>query len=153
MVRRHVPDAVLHVAGRPFGEPAVARLAGAEGVVAELRYLSAGEFAGALLRAACVVLPYDAIDQSGVLLAALALGRPVVVTDVGGFRELVETHGAGLVVPPADPVALAAALVRVLGDPALRVRFGAAALAAADGPLSWAHVAERHEALYAALRR
>jgi glycosyltransferase involved in cell wall biosynthesis len=123
---------------------------GDEGVVATLRYTSAGEFAGALRRADCVVLPYRSIDLSGVLFAALALGRPLVVTDVGGLREAAEETGAGIVVPSGDADALAAAVARVLADAALRERLAAAARAAAAGAYSWAAVAEATEAVYAA---
>jgi glycosyltransferase involved in cell wall biosynthesis len=151
-VRRAVPGACLYVAGRPFGDASGARAAGMgdEGVVATLRYTSAGEFAGALRRADCVVLPYRSIDLSGVLFAALALGRPLVVTDVGGLREAAEETGAGIVVPSGDADALAAAVARVLADAALRERLAAAARAAAAGAYSWAAVAEATEAVYAA---
>ncbi len=152
-VRAQVPDAVLLIAGRPFGEPAAERAAAlaadpANGVVAELRYVSQGEFAGALRRAACCVLPYRRIDQSAVLLSTLAVGCPVVCTDVGGLREVVEESGAGLVVPPGDAPALAGAIARILGDPALQQRLASAALDAVERIYSWDVAAERHEAVY-----
>jgi glycosyltransferase involved in cell wall biosynthesis len=151
-VRAAVPGACLYVAGRPFGDASGARAAAMarEGVVAALRYTTAAEFAGALRRADCVVLPYRSIDLSGVLFAALALARPLVATDVGGLREAVEETGAGLVVPPDDPAALAEAVTHVLADARLRERLAAAAAAAAAGPYSWAAVAEATEAVYAA---
>jgi glycosyltransferase involved in cell wall biosynthesis len=52
-----------------------------------------------------------------VLLEAMALGKPVVTTPVGGVAELVEHGRNGLLVPPEDPVALAAALRRLCDDP------------------------------------
>jgi len=157
-VRAQVPDAVLLIAGRPLGEPAAERAAAmasdpASGVVAELRYVSEPEFAGALRRAACCVQPYLRIDQSAVLLSALAMGCPVVATDVGGFREVVEESGAGIVVPPGDPAALADAIARVLGDPELRARLSAAALDAVERIYSWDVAAERTEAVYLAALR
>ena len=57
---------------------------------------------------------------------AMALGKPVVVTNVGGLPEVVEDGVTGLVVPPRDPEALADAVVVLLGDPELRARMGAA---------------------------
>lgn len=54
------------------------------------------------------------------LMEALVLGVPVVVTDVGGNRELVTDGAEGLLVPASDPAALAAALDEVLGDPQRR---------------------------------
>ncbi len=148
-VRRRVPDAMLHVLGRPLGADADARRAAtADGVVADLRYASPGAWAGAMDRADVVVLPYRSIDQSGVLASAIALGRPVVATAVGGFAETLTATGAGLVVPPRDPAALAAAIATVLTDGPLRTRLAAAAAAAARGELSWETSAERHERVY-----
>lgn len=60
------------------------------------------------------------------LLEALAAGRPIVTTDVPGCREAVVPGQNGLLVPPRDADALASALALLLGDPALRHRFGIA---------------------------
>ena len=156
VVRAALPDARLLVAGRVLGDPDGAarleRLAAeaSSGVTADLRFTPTEEFVGALLRADVVVLPYRRIDQSGVLFAALALGRPIVATRVGGFAEVVEQHGAGLVVPPDDPAALAAALIEVLRDPVRREAMAAASRAAADGPFSWDAIAAATERVYAA---
>jgi glycosyltransferase involved in cell wall biosynthesis len=148
-VRARVPGAILHVLGRSLGGDAdAARATRTEGVVAELRYAAPGEWAGAMRRADVVVLPYRSIDQSGVLASAIALGRPVVATDVGGFGETLADTDAGLLVPPRDPAALTAAIVALLGDEALRARLAAAAATAAAGELSWERAAERHEAAY-----
>jgi glycosyltransferase involved in cell wall biosynthesis len=95
-------------------------------------------------RADLVVLPYRAADQSGVLATALAFGKPMVVSDVGGFGEL----GAARLVPPGDEEALAAALNELLADPAAREELAAAAARAAAGPYSWAAAAEQTVALY-----
>ncbi len=65
------------------------------------------------------------------LIEALALGRPAVVPDVGGLGEVVRDDREGLVVPPADDRALAAAIVRLLDDPALRAHLGEAGRARA----------------------
>ena len=56
-------------------------------------------------RADLVVLPYREIDQSGVLFTALAFGKPLLLSDVGGFPE-VAGHGAAELVPPGDSAAL-----------------------------------------------
>ncbi len=154
-VRAAIPEAQLLVAGRVLGDPdGAARLErmAAEtdsGITADLRFTPTAEFVGAMLRAEVIVLPYRRIDQSGVLFAALALGRPIVATRVGGFAEVVEQHGAGLVVPPDHPEALADALIELLRDPARRDAMAAASRAAADGPFSWAAIAAQTEAVYA----
>lgn len=56
------------------------------------------------------------------VLEGMAAGLPVVVTDVGGLREVVEDGRTGIVVPAGDPNAFEIALIRILGDPALRFR-------------------------------
>ncbi len=61
-----------------------------------------------------------------VVLEAMALGRPVVATAVGGTPELVADGETGLLVPPRDVAALTAALKRVLDDEGLRRRLGEA---------------------------
>lgn len=61
-----------------------------------------------------------------VILEAMLLGKPVVATRVTGSEELVEDGVTGLLVPFADPDALAQALLRLVRDPALRNRFGQA---------------------------
>jgi glycosyltransferase involved in cell wall biosynthesis len=63
------------------------------------------------------------------LLDAMAAGRPVVASAVGGIPEVVADGETGILVPPRDHAALAAAIVRLLGDRALRERMGAAGLA------------------------
>jgi glycosyltransferase involved in cell wall biosynthesis len=60
------------------------------------------------------------------LIEAGACARAVVATDVGGVRSVVEDGVNGLVVPPADPAALGAAITHLLGDPARRAAMGAA---------------------------
>ncbi|MCX6561015.1 MAG: glycosyltransferase [Candidatus Aminicenantes bacterium] len=60
-----------------------------------------------------------------VLIEAASLGKPIVVTDIGGTREIITDGETGLLVPPADPAALAAAINRLLCDPALAARLAA----------------------------
>lgn len=92
-------------------------------------------FAGAT----CVVLPYREASQSGVVAAAQRFGRALVVTDVGGLANAAR-DGAARVVPPADPRALADAVVEVLSTPGLAERMGQAAAAAGRGGSSWSRV-------------
>lgn len=62
----------------------------------------------------------------GVVMEAMALGRPVVGTNIGGTSEQVADGETGLLVPPAHPEALAEALSQLAKDPGLRARMGAA---------------------------
>ena len=61
------------------------------------------------------------------VIEAMCQSKPPIVTDVGGMPELVRHQESGLVVPPRDPNALAAAIAALARDPALRGRLGAAA--------------------------
>jgi glycosyltransferase involved in cell wall biosynthesis len=64
-----------------------------------------------------------------VLIEAMALGRPLIAPREGGPLEIVVDGETGILVAPRDPNALAAAVDRLIGDPALRARMGAAARA------------------------
>ena len=84
-----------------------------------------------------------------VVLEALAAGLPVVASDIAVFAEYLRDGESALLVPPNDPVALAAALGRLAGDPALRRR-----LATGGRPLvdrfTWAATAGAHRQIYTA---
>jgi glycosyltransferase involved in cell wall biosynthesis/uncharacterized membrane protein len=82
------------------------------------------------------------------VLEAMAAGLPVVATNVGGVSELVVDGETGFLVPPADPRALAEALERLLRDPELRHRFGAAARRRAKRRFDVARFHEAHVRLY-----
>jgi glycosyltransferase involved in cell wall biosynthesis len=146
-VRRLVPGATLVVAGRAMMDIAELRPPG-PGVEILDRFLSDAELAALLRRAEVVVLPYRRIDSSGVLFAALAFGRALVLSDVGSFRELHDEHGIGVLVPSGDAAELAAAIAGVLEDAAGRRRLEAASQRAADGPFAWKLVARLHEEVY-----
>jgi glycosyltransferase involved in cell wall biosynthesis len=83
-----------------------------------------------------------------VLLEAGACGRAIVAGDVEGCRAFVQDGVQGLLVPPRDPAALAAALARLLDDPALRARLGAAARARVLAEFTEDAVNARFLALY-----
>ncbi|MEA2472772.1 MAG: hypothetical protein QOE06_687 [Thermoleophilaceae bacterium] len=112
------------------------------------RFVTDPEIPAFFRRADIVVLPYREIDQSGVLYTALAFGKPMVLSSVGGFVEVAEEHGAGRLVPPGDPAALEAALAELLSDEEERSRLAEAARRAAAGPYSWDRIAERTMSLY-----
>ena len=111
------------------------------------RFVTDPEIPAFFRRADAVVLPYREIDQSGVLYTALAFGKPMVLSDVGGFSE-VAAHGAGRLVPPSDPAALGTALNELLTDEEERERLAAAARAAAAGPYSWDRIGQQTFDLY-----
>jgi len=85
------------------------------------------------------------------LLEAMACGVPVVGAAVGGLLDSVVDGVTGLLVPPRDPVATAAALNRVLGDEDLRLRLGRAAAEHVATRFGWPRVAELTETVYTQL--
>ena len=149
---RGIDDAELWIAGMPRMDIAALRAAAPAGVRFVPRFIGDQELPAYFRRADLVVLPYREIDQSGVLFTALAFGRPLLLSDVGGFSEMAGT-GAARTVPPGDAAALHAALVELLGDPSARARMAAAATAAAAGAYSWEAIGVRTLALYESLLR
>jgi polysaccharide biosynthesis protein PslF len=110
-------------------------------------YRGLDALADLIASASVVVLPYDSPDQvtSGVLVDAVAAGRPVVATAFPHARELLAT-GAGIVVPRRDPAALASALRRVLTEPGLAEAMADEARRLAPA-LAWPAVASRYASL------
>jgi glycosyltransferase involved in cell wall biosynthesis len=98
-------------------------------------------------RADLVVLPYLDAEHSGVLYTALAFGKALVLSAVGGFSEVAET-GAARLVPPGDTTALAAVLGELVDDEPARAELAAAATRAAAGPYSWDDAARLTLTLY-----
>jgi glycosyltransferase involved in cell wall biosynthesis len=88
-------------------------------------------------RAAVVVCPSRREGYGVVAREAMAYGRPVVATNVGGLADAVEDGVTGLLVPPRDSTALRAAVERLLADGELRARLGTAAREAASERFSW----------------
>jgi len=93
-------------------------------------YVQNEEVAPLFASADAVVLPYRAATSSGVLTLAIEHGVPMIVTDVGGLPEVVVDGEAGLVVPPGDARALAAAVVRLCRERGLATRLRAGSVAA-----------------------
>ena len=158
----HVPDAELVIAGGPDGrdldaDPHVKALRAAaaqHGVADRVRFVGPVMRADvpALMRSADVVAAVPWYEPFGIVpLEAMACGVPVVGSAVGGLLDTVVDGATGLLVPPRDPAATAAALRTVLGDDALRLRLGRAAAEHVAARFGWAHVAELTEAVYAGL--
>lgn len=92
-----------------------------------------------------VVLPYRSATQSGVIQLAFGFGKPVITTRVGGLAETVSDGIDGLIVPPADPPALADAVVRFYHDDLGETL--AAGVASQADRFSWPHLAGAIEEL------
>jgi glycosyltransferase involved in cell wall biosynthesis len=86
-------------------------------------------------------------------LEAMACGRPVIGSAVGGITYTIADGETGFLVPPRDPEALAACLQRLLAQPERRARMGRAARARVERDFTWPTVATRTAALYQTLLR
>ena len=129
----------------------VRRLGIGDSVTFDGHYRDSAALSELISSADVVLLPYDSTDQvtSGVLIEAVAAGKPVVATAFPHAMELLGA-GAGIVVPHGDPTAIADALRRVLTSPTLAA--GMAGIATASAPkLLWPAVAEQYRALAAKL--
>lgn len=128
--------------------------AAALGIAAEVRLLGHCPQIETVLAAMDVfVLPSVSEGLSNTILEAMAAGRPVVATEVGGADELVVHRDTGLLVPPGSIDQLADAIGRLLEDDAARRRMGEAARHRAATDFCLAAMIERYEALYLGLVR
>lgn len=117
----------------------------------ELRnhYLTDSELAGLIRQAAFVVCPYIDATQSGVIMSAFALGKPVIATNVGGLPEMVDNGRHGLIVPPHDPQSLSEAICKLASDPGLLRQMSNSIIADyGQGSESWTSIAKSMAAIY-----
>jgi glycosyltransferase involved in cell wall biosynthesis len=116
-VLRSVPDAYLLIVGEGSRRDALEALARDLRVAHRVVFTGRRDDVPAVTAALDVaVLPSYREAQGLSILEALALSRPVVASNVGGIPEMITDGLNGLLVPPHDPDALAAAIVRLLGD-------------------------------------
>ncbi len=145
-----VDGAELWLVGMPRMDISALRARAPASVRFLARYVDEAELAGCFQRADLLVLPYREIDQSGVLFTALGFGKPMLLSDVGGFPELARS-GAARCFPAGDAHALRRGIDELLADPAALAGMSRAALAAAAGDYSWEQIARRTLALYRSL--
>lgn len=146
------PQARFVLAGGGESRTAMIGLADRLGVGASVTF--PGEIADALelMRASdLVVIPSISEGLPISLVEAMALGRSVVTTGVGGIPEVVEDGVSARVVPPRDPAALAAAMLELLGDDVLARQLGAQAQRVAAERFSAARMVRRTQELYVGL--
>ena len=151
-VLQSFPESRMTIAGSGPQLSALQSLAG------ELQLASSVEFCGrleindmaALYQSAHVMVNPSLVDNTpNSILEALASGVPIVTTDVGGIPYLVENEKTALLIPPQQPEAMAAAILRVLNTPQLARALSDAGLAAVK-QYTWAEVKEKLFAVYAA---
>jgi glycosyltransferase involved in cell wall biosynthesis len=150
-LKTQFPDLKLVIAGDGFERPELEALARDLRIGSDTLFLGwvANAELPAYYRASAVSVVPSLEEGFGIPAAeAMACGVPVVATDAGGLREVVEDGVTGRIVPKADSDALAAAIGSLLADDALRRRMGAAAVERARRLFDWDIAARRFEALY-----
>ena len=136
--------AEIRIVGKPYMDvgPLVTAARGlAHGVHLDFRFVPDDEMNAMLELADVVVFPYREIDISGVLMTALRYGRPIIASRIGGFAELLVDGRHGILVPPDDPAALAAAMTRLCASPEARRAMGAAVAGLGAAIPDWADIA------------
>ena len=145
LVVAQAPETHFVFAGEGGHQARLAELLRAEHVLQHVTFLGSVDpaaLAECYHRAAIAVVPslnYESFSYT--CAQAMAAGLPVVASALGGMPETIA--GAGLLVPPGDHEALAAALLRLLRDPLLRRQFGVAGRARAEQDFAAAAVARR----------
>ena len=124
------------------------------GLEAHLHLLGQVEWARELIWALDVLVISSLSEGSSVVaMEAMALGKPVVATAVGGVPEVVADGQTGILVQPGDPAGLAAAVVEVLSDPARAEEMGERGRQRAAAHFDIAEMLARTKAVYADLVR
>ncbi len=151
LVKTHPEVVVVSIGGEKF-EGDLARVqegAQAAGVSDRLRFLGRRPDARAFTEAADVyVNPADFEGLPVSILEAMALGRPIVATDVGGVSSIINQH-TGVLVPPKNPKALADAIAALIDDPARAAVLGKGARTLVEADFGLEQMIARTEAVYA----
>ncbi len=111
----------------------------------DFRFVPAEQLPALFQAADILVYPYNEITGSGALMTGLSFQKPIVATDLPAFREVLRDGISALLAPYGDVEQFAAALLRLIDDPALRDRL---ASRAAQIPESWSSIARITRACY-----
>jgi glycosyltransferase involved in cell wall biosynthesis len=152
LARLEHPAPDLLLAGDGTERSALAELAAARGIAPRVHFLGATDRATtlALLRgAAAVACPSRFEGLPLVCVEALAAGRPVVAAAVNGIPEVIRDGETGILVPPDNPGALAAALRRMIGLPEEGARLAARGRALVEQRHAWPVITPEYVALLA----
>ena len=114
----------------------------------DLRFVPEDEVAAMVARADALVFPYRDIDASGVLMLAIAAGRPIIASNLGTFSEWLSDQAEGTLIPPDDPEELSRSLERLITDPNHRRSKSQKMLNLRDSVPTWTSIARLTEAVY-----
>jgi glycosyltransferase involved in cell wall biosynthesis len=159
-VKRHLPDALLIAVGGALASDHddasadIFRAARETGLAESIRFLSFQKWVERILAASDLfILPSHREGMPRSLLEAMAMGLPVVATNIRGSREAVIEGRTGRLVEVGDVRGLADAITRLLADPGLRARYGDAAEAVAKERFDERLIVQRQLDAIANLRR
>ena len=152
IIAKHFPNAHLLVVGDGPLRESLEATSRDLGVASNVHFVGAHRDVGRFYAAADIVVLPSILETFGnVSIEAMAFGKPVVASRVGGIPEVVIDGQTGLLVPPKDPNAIAAAILQLLRDPALRQRMGEAGRARMQKHFTMDRVAREVETVYARL--
>jgi glycosyltransferase involved in cell wall biosynthesis len=148
-ILRGQPDATFEVIGDGSERKRLIALADRRQVRHAFTFVGQRDDVPARLAEADIfVLPSLSEALPNAVLEAMAAGLPVVTSEVGGIPELISDDRTGLLVPPGDAAALAAALLRVMNETGLAARLGQAARVAAETHYSFDRMVTAFDACY-----
>ena len=148
-LREEYPEVEVQIVGDGPRRRELETLACHRGIAANVTFLGHREDVPALLAAAdAFVLPSRSEAFPNSAIEAMAAGLPVVASAVGGLLDLIEHGRTGLLVPPGEPDALAAAMRSVVRNPARAAALGAAARADVQQRYSFDRMVSAFEHLY-----
>jgi len=151
-----IPQALLLIVGKPLENlqpyrDEILQLNLQDTVKLIPEYVSFNAMAGFFQRAEIVILPYYSGWNSGVISSAFSFRKPVIATDIAGFKDVIEADKTGLIVPPKDAEQLAQAIVTLLQDKNLQLSL--TENAANIHRDSWRTIALRTEEIYKKVAR
>jgi len=116
------------------------------------RYIPSRELVYLLQSSKCVVCPYTDATQSGVVMTAFAIGKPVIATDVGGFSDAIIDGQNGFLVKPKDVNGLREKIQQLLDNELLRIEMVKKAKAfGSSREFNWDNIAAKYFHLYNSL--
>jgi glycosyltransferase involved in cell wall biosynthesis len=153
IVAHQIPEGILLITSDGPERKKLEHLAGEMGIRDRIRFLGYVDDIAALYRDCFNILALASrADAFGLVIAEAGLfGIPTVATSVGGIPEVIDNGNTGLLVPPENPEAFAAALVRLIESPETRSRFGASARERAHLRFTASSMARQFETTYASL--
>src|SRR5262245_21736484 len=148
ILRKH-PTCRILIAGDGPSRPALERMTTELGVDHSVVFTGfVDDIPGILAVSDIVVLPSLKEAAGGAVLEAMAAGKPVVASRVGGIPESVVDEETGLLVSAGDYEALSRAIIRLLDNPALRAEFGRTGRARGEAKLSVYAMCRQYDILY-----